>query len=69
MHAAGLQGQAFVDQLLSLEGEGYGAISVFIGHMDFFNGLIGYPLGSPERLEQARVIARMIGIQGPDVQG
>lgn len=69
MHAAGLQGEAFVDQLLSLEGEGYGGIYAITGNMDLFNGLIHYPPGSPERIEYARHIARVIGIQGPDVQG
>lgn len=69
MNAAGLQGQAFVDQLVSIEGNDYGAIVTVAGYGDLFRELINYPPGSPERLEYARNIARVIGIQGPNVPG
>jgi hypothetical protein len=52
---------------LTIEDGGYGAIHTINGHMDFFTGLINYPPGSPERLEYARHIASVIGIQGPNV--
>jgi hypothetical protein len=67
MNAAGLQGQAFVDQLLSIEGDDYGGIQTVAGSLDLFQGLINYEPGSPERLEYARLIARAVGIQGPNV--
>jgi hypothetical protein len=67
MHAAGLQGQGFVDQLLQFENEDYGAILTLTGNMTLFDGLRHYEPGSPERLEYARFIAENLGIQGPNV--
>jgi hypothetical protein len=67
MNAAGLQGQAFVDELLRIEGDDYGAIVTVAGFSDLFGGLINYPPGSPERREHALMIARAVGIEGPNV--
>jgi hypothetical protein len=69
MNAAGLQGQAFVDELLRIEGDDYGAIITVAGYSDLFGGLINYEPGSPERREYALMIARAMGLQGPNVPG
>lgn len=70
--ALGLSGRlqyevAVAEQLPFIEGDDYGAIVTVVGYGDLFRWLINCTPGSPERRKHALMIARAVGIQGPNV--